>query len=201
MIAKKLLSCTILIIIITGLVSNLLCQYDYNSTQLSKNRNNIENAQDSTNINSTILTNNPTSADTLIQLISTLANVNDKKETDIPKFARSVIKYSDIYNIDKYILVSIAHTESRINKYAKSGIGPSCIGIFQLNEVVHKLDPKLKYDEDYQTNKACEILTYYINIYGNNMQRVLNGYNGQSSPNNPYYNKVMKTYNKLKESN
>jgi len=123
--------------------------------------------------------------------IISLKNVNDKKQTDLYKLSTSILKYSKQFNIDYKVLIGIAYVESRMNKYVSSGNKYKCIGIFQLNETVHKLDSNLKYDEDYQTLKACEILTYTIKMYKGNIQSALNGYNGWANVNNPYASKVL----------
>lgn len=139
----------------------------------------------------------PTLIDTLETIMMGLENSNDTNTTNIRKLADAIIKYGNQYDINIYILISIAYTESRINKYARSGVGPSCVGIFQLNERAHRLDENLKYDEYYQTDKACQIYSYYRQIYGNNINKILNGYNGNASLNNPYANKVMRIYRSI----
>lgn len=207
MTVNKLLLNILLIIILIWLILTLNTQYNYKSTQTQITSNNIEDKSDSIEIKKNTITNikltqntEVDTSDILYKCILKLDNVNDKKETNLSDFIIAINKYSLQYNIDKYLLISIAYVESRINKYAHSSIGPSCIGIFQLNERAHKLDHNLKYDEDYQVNKACEILVYYKNIYGDNTMRVINGYNGRASSENPYYNKVMRTYNKLRNN-
>lgn len=120
-----------------------------------------------------------------------LKNVNDKNQTDLSKLSKSLYKYSKQFNIDSNILIGMAYSESRINKYATSGSKFKCIGIFQLNETVHNLDNSLKYDEDYQTLKACEILSYTMNKHKGNITLALNAYNGWASYNNKYANKVL----------
>jgi len=125
--------------------------------------------------------------------ITSLEYANFKQQTDVNKLSKAILKYSKQYNISSDILISIAYIESKVNKYARN---KNCIGIFQLNSGVHKLDPNLKYDEDYQTMKACEILSWFINRY-KNITLALNGYNGQVNYKNGYANKVSNIINLL----
>lgn len=125
--------------------------------------------------------------------ITSLKYVNFKQQTDINKLSKAILKYSKQYDISPDILIGIAYVESKMNKYARN---KNCIGIFQLNESVHKLDPNLKYDEDYQTMKACEILSWFINRY-KNITLALNGYNGWANYNNQYAIKINNIINIL----
>lgn len=131
----------------------------------------------------------------LLRKIKQLHEVNSKGQTDLEKLSKAIIKYSKEFDIPPEILVGIAHVESRFNKYVEY---KGCIGLYQLNERVHKLDQEIKYDEDYQVMKGCEILTWFLKIYDYDMMKGLNGYNGRAY-NNSYADRVMRISNMIKQ--
>ena len=102
--------------------------------------------------------------------------------------------YSNKFNLDENLLISIANYESKFYKYSRSNKG--CLGYFQLNPKAHKLDMNKIYDEYYQTEMACRILLYKCRFY-KNIRNVLNAYNGWVNRKNTYADEVLSLRNIL----
>ena len=106
------------------------------------------------------------------------------------RLSQAVYLYSDQYKIDPNILISIARIESNFEQHIISHT--NCVEYFQLNANVHKLNQEYKYDQFYQTDKACQIFSYFRKIAKYDTSKSLNLYNG--SQYNNYSKLVMKYY-------
>lgn len=109
------------------------------------------------------------------------------------RLSQAIYIYSDEYNINPNVLISIARIQSNFQQYVISN--SNCIGYFQLNANVHKLNYEYIYDQFYQTNKACWIFSQFRKIAHNDLIKSLNLYNG--SLNNNYGSLVMRYYSSL----
>jgi soluble lytic murein transglycosylase-like protein len=127
--------------------------------------------------------------------INWLSQNNNIQYTNV--LSTAIYFYSNKYNIDKDLLISIAFVESSFRKYAKSEAG--CLGYFQINPNVHNINHKLIYNEYYNTKWACKILKQNLKIFNNNYVLALNAYNGWASIHNGYASKVLNLAIQLKE--
>jgi len=115
-------------------------------------------------------------------------------ENHLQHLSYAIWLYSNEFNLDENLLISIVKHESEFYKYAKSNKG--CLGYFQLNPEAHNLDMNQIYDEYYQTEMACRILLYKFRFY-KNIQNALNAYNGWVNRKNNYADEVLSLRNIL----
>ncbi len=127
----------------------------------------------------------------LITQVSPITNENQRKQ-----LAQAVYTYGIQYSIDPLILLAIAKTQSNFRKTVM-GYG-NCYGYFQINLNVHKVSKNFKNDVNEQTKKACQIFSYYYKLYNGNLNKTLNGYNGNASSKNKYAEKILRVYNNYK---
>ncbi len=102
------------------------------------------------------------------------------------KYEHFVDKYSESYNLDKYLVLSVIRTESRFDVYAVSSVGAK--GLMQItDETGRDCAKKIGIDEyrddllfDPETNIriGCYYLSRLIKKYENNVDTALAAYNG-----------------------
>ena len=126
----------------------------------------------------------------LYTLITKITSVPDS--LDRYQLANAVYTYGAQFSIEPTILLAIARVESNFHKKI-IGYG-NCVGYWQINLNVHRVSSNFLNDTNQQCEKACEVFVYYRNIFNNPLQKILNGYNGNSSNSNPYGNKVLNYY-------
>lgn len=127
----------------------------------------------------------------LITQVSPITNENQRKQ-----LAQAVYTYGAQYSIDPLILLSIAKIQSNFRKTVM-GYG-NCYGYFQINLNVHRVSSTFRNSTNEQTEKACQVFSYCRSIYGQNLNNVLNSYNGYVSQKNNYAIKVLQFYNNYK---
>ena len=127
----------------------------------------------------------------LITQVSSIVNEDERQQ-----LAKAVYTYGKQYSIDPLILLSIIKIESNFRKTV-TGYG-NCYGYFQINLNVHKVSKNFKNDVNEQTKKACQIFSYYYKLYNGNLNKTLNGYNGNASSKNKYAEKILRVYNNYK---
>ena len=127
----------------------------------------------------------------LITQVSSIVNEDERQQ-----LAKAVYTYGKQYSIDPLILLSIAKKQSNFRKTV-TGYG-NCYGYFQINLNVHKVSKNFKNDVNEQTKKACQIFSYYYKLYNGNLNKTLNGYNGNASSKNKYAEKILRVYNNYK---
>jgi soluble lytic murein transglycosylase-like protein len=90
--------------------------------------------------------------------------------------------------------------ESEYNRFAKSKTGD--YGLMQINYKSWKseLNKSKLYDINYNVDKGCKILNYYINKNKGNVYRALIKYNGNGRKSKEYSKRIIYTYIKLLES-
>lgn len=97
-----------------------------------------------------------------------------------------IMKYSEQYNLDPYLVASVIKTESDFEKNAKSNKG--AIGLMQLTPSTAKWAAKqmkiknfkvdMLYDEEFNIKMGCWYLDNLKQEFNNNMQLVIAAYNG-----------------------
>ena len=127
----------------------------------------------------------------LITQVSPITNENQRKQ-----LAQAVYTYGTQYSIDPLILLAIAKIQSNFRKTVM-GYG-NCYGYFQINLNVHRVSSTFRNSTNEQTEKACQVFIYCRSIYGQNLNNVLNSYNGHVSQKNNYAIKVLQFYNNYK---
>lgn len=127
----------------------------------------------------------------LITQVSSIVNEDERQQ-----LAKAVYTYGKQYSIDPLLLLSIIKIESNFRKTV-TGYG-NCYGYFQINLNVHKVSKNFKNDVNEQTKKACQIFSYYYKLYNGNLNKTLNGYNGNASSKNKYAEKILRVYNNYK---
>ncbi len=127
----------------------------------------------------------------LITQVSSIVNEDERQQ-----LAKAVYTYGKQYSIDSLLLLSIIKIESNFRKTV-TGYG-NCYGYFQINLNVHKVSKNFKNDVNEQTKKACQIFSYYYKLYNGNLNKTLNGYNGNASSKNKYAEKILRVYNNYK---
>ncbi len=127
----------------------------------------------------------------LITQVSPISDENERRE-----LATAIYTYGKQYSIDPLLLLSIIKIESNFRKTV-TGYG-NCYGYFQINLNVHKVSKNFKNDVNEQTKKACQIFSYYYKLYNGNLNKTLNGYNGNASSKNKYAEKILRVYNNYK---
>lgn len=132
--------------------------------------------------------------DRLYSIITDISTIDDKHERN--QLACAIYTYGTQYSIDPLLLLAIARVESNFKKTVV-GYG-NCVGYFQINLNVHRVSKNFKNDTMEQTKKACQVIIYCRSIYGQNLNNVLNSYNGHVSQKNNYTIKVLQFYNNYK---
>lgn len=108
------------------------------------------------------------------------------KQTQYPiKYEYFVEKYSEEYNLDKYLVYAVIRTESRFDKYAVSSADAK--GLMQLtDETASHCAKKIKldgysesalFDPEINIRLGCYYLSYLKSVY-KNTDTVLAAYNG-----------------------
>lgn len=97
-----------------------------------------------------------------------------------------IVKYSEQYNLDPYLVASVIKTESDFEKDAKSHKG--AIGLMQLTPTTAKWAAKqmkvknfkvdMLYDEEFNIKMGCWYLDNLKQEFNNNMNLVIAAYNG-----------------------
>lgn len=104
------------------------------------------------------------------------------------QYNQSVLKYSELYNVDPYIIYSIIRVESKFNPYAKSKKG-AC-GLMQVTPKtgkyianllnINNFDESLLYNPDLNIQFGCFYFSKLYNDYNSNIDCALAAYNGGS---------------------
>ena len=185
-------SILLIIICINIIYINRIRLEKINNKNLIETNHKLQNKLDSLETDIKHLENTILEIKTITKKISSL-NYNIPNN-NLLHLSYAIWLYSNKFNIDENLLISIVKHESEFNKYARSNKG--CLGYFQLNPKAHKLDMNKIYDEYYQTEMACRILLYKFRFY-KNIQNVLNAYNGWVNRKNTYADEVLSLTNLL----
>ncbi|MBC8386755.1 MAG: lytic transglycosylase domain-containing protein [Actinobacteria bacterium] len=110
------------------------------------------------------------------------------------KLSEAIWLYSNVYDLNSDLLISLVFVESGFRKFSKSSVG--CLGYFQINPYVHDINWNRIYDEYYNTSLGCKILRDNIDRIGN-LKLALNAYNGWCSYDNQYANIVLNHKKKI----
>ena len=129
----------------------------------------------------------------LITQVSPITNENQRKQ-----LAQAVYTYGTQYSIDPLILLAIAKTQSNFRKTVM-GYG-NCYGYFQINLNVHRVSSTFRNSTNEQTERACQVFSYFRRVRGDNLTTILNSYNGNASSKNKYAGKVLQVYNNYKQT-
>lgn len=112
-------------------------------------------------------------------------------------------RYSKIYNIDRYVLMSIMIVESTCK--ANSVSHKNAIGLMQVRPSIWCKELKISKNELYnpETNimAGSHVLRYYLDRYNNDLLKAITAYNtGSYKGYTKYTKKVLTTYFKIKQS-
>ena len=132
----------------------------------------------------------------LYKLITQVSSIST--ETERRELAQAVYTYGTQYSIDPLILLAIAKTQSNFRKTVM-GYG-NCYGYFQINLNVHKVSSTFRNSTNEQTERACQVFSYFRRVRGDNLTTILNSYNGNASSKNKYAGKVLQVYNNYKQT-
>ena len=122
-----------------------------------------------------------------IQILTTKNKQKDKLTNEqVFRLSSSIYFISQLYGLQPEFLIGLSYAESNLRKHAKSKMG--CVGYFQINQRVHKVDKKQLYDQLYQVMFSAKLYNDLYNRFQSH-KLALNAYNGRLY-NNSYYKYV-----------
>jgi len=148
-------------------------------------------------------TNEPTAATTLNNISSSLAIDYKLNKNYIEYLYRIAEKYSNVYNLDPLLVMSIMATESSFQTSATSNKG--CVGLMQINWPVWDKELRKKgiaknniniYDVNINIEAGCFIYSSLLDKNMRSNDKALNQYLGANSVS--YKQNIYSTYGRLK---
>ena len=102
------------------------------------------------------------------------------------KYENTILKYSEEYGLNPYLVIAIIKVESNFNQKALSK--KNAIGLMQIREPtgewiagkigIHNFIDEMLYEPEINIRMGCWYINYLTKYYGNNLKLALAAYNG-----------------------